>query len=184
MKVLYPQAVHDIYNGVIEGDHVKKYEKTLGQVRGLYKNSEGIPDDSLVYTVYSYEVGDAKQAGNLYWGLTILEPIRVNGECNMTRGHFHLDKGCAEFYFGIEGEGLLLLMDEHGNEWAERVLKGSLHHIDGAWAHRLINTGTVQMKVGACWPTVAGHDYEAIEQHDFPTRFFYRDGQGIVEERR
>ena len=70
-----------------------------------------------------------------------MEPVTIHGECNMTRGHFHMDWDCAEFYFGISGTGLLLLMDEDGKAWAERVAPGSLHHIDGHLAHRLINTG-------------------------------------------
>lgn len=181
MNVLEPQAIHNMENGVIEGKHVIKYEKTLGEVEGLYQSKSDLPRDTLVYTVYSYEEGERDLKGNLYWGLTILEPLTVNGECNMTRGHFHKDRDCAEFYFGISGEGLLLLMDEDGSEWAERVFPGSLHHIDGRKAHRLINTGTVRLKVGACWPSAAGHDYEAIEAHNFSQRVFRDDGKQPVK---
>ena len=40
------------------------------------------------YTHLSYTKGDAKR-GNLNWGLTVLHPLCVAGECNMTRGHWH-----------------------------------------------------------------------------------------------
>lgn len=101
----------------------------------------------------------------------------------MTRGHFHQDRDCAEFYFGVEGEGLLLLMDSEGEVWAEKIFKGSLHHIDGSLAHRVVNTGDVQLKVGACWPTTAGHDYDAIEAHEFPCRVMRVNGEILFEKR-
>lgn len=183
MKIIEPKAIHNIYDGVIEGSEVKQYKKYLEQVAGLYKSTKGVTSDSLMYTVYSYEEGNAKKAGDLYWGLTIMEPIYINGECNMTRGHFHQDKNCAEFYFGIEGIGLLLLMDDKGDVHAEKVFKGSLHHIDGNMAHRLVNIGDEQFKVGACWPTTAGHDYESIEKCDFPYRVMKINEKIVFEER-
>ncbi|MCB6313949.1 cupin domain-containing protein, partial [Gordonibacter pamelaeae] len=82
----------------------------------------------------------------------MLYPVLVNGECNMTRGHWHENRECVEFYFCLSGEGLLMLMDEDGTTWAEKTYPGSLHHIDGHLAHRLINTGEEPMKIGACWP--------------------------------
>lgn len=183
MKIIRPQATHDIYGGVIEGKDVAKYKKLFGQIQTLYHDPSGISPDTLMYTVYSYEAGSAEKKGDLYWGLTILEPVTINGECNMTRGHFHLDRNCAEFYFGIGGKGLLLLMDENGDMWAEKVFKGSLHHIDGTLAHRLVNTGNKRLKVGACWPTTAGHDYAAIERRDFLCRVIKEGGEIVFRER-
>ena len=101
----------------------------------------------------------------------------------MTKGHFHVNKDCAEIYFGIAGVGLLLLMDEEGHTWAEKVYEGSLHHIDGRIAHRLVNTGDEDLKVGACWPTSAGHDYHAIEKREFGYRVYKRNGQIEFEKR-
>ena len=121
--------------------------------------------------------------GNLNWGLTVLKPVYSHNECNMTKGHFHVNKDCAEIYFGIAGVGLLLLMDEEGHTWAEKVYEGSLHHIDGRIAHRLVNTGDEDLKVGACWPTSAGHDYHAIEKREFGYRVYKRNGQIEFEKR-
>ena len=159
------------------------YEKSFSQIKQIYKDDNNVDENTLMYTVYSYEKGDSNKAGDLYWGLTILEPVYINGECNMTRGHFHNDLNCAEFYFGIDGEGLLMLMDENGKTWCEKVFKGSLHHIDGKLAHRLLNTGDTQLKVGACWPTVAGHDYAKIEDKEFGYRVFKKEDELIFEER-
>ena len=75
----------------------------------LYENQRD--DDPVVYEVYSYSKG-ADVLGNLNWGFTVLKPVYSHDECNMTKGHFHSLKDCAEIYFGIAGQGLLLLMDD------------------------------------------------------------------------
>lgn len=183
MKIFEPRLWHRIPEGVVDGEGVNYYKKHLREVVSLYqfKDIESKYDlDTVVYEVYSYGEGDENKEGNLLWGLTILHPVYIEGECNMTRGHFHLNKNCAEFYFGIEGEGLLLFMKEDGEMWAEKLLPGSLHYIDGRYAHRLVNTGDTKLKVGACWPTTAGHNYAAIENKQFPYRFFKIHGKLMI----
>lgn len=177
INIIEPKAVHDFYDGVLEGQGIKSYKKMFSQIREIYKDAGELSPDTLMYTVYSMEEIDKEGPGELYWGLTILEPVLVAGECNMTRGHFHQDKDCAEFYIGLGGEGLLLLMDETGKTWAERIFPNSVHHISGKLAHRLVNTGDEQLKVGACWPASAGHDYETIERRGFSCRVMKEDGK-------
>lgn len=174
MKVIEPEVIHHIADGVIEGEKVEKYSKKYHEVAYLYEQPR--EDDLIVYEVYSYSKGE-NILGNLQWGLTVLKPVYSFDECNMTKGHFHENKDCAEIYFGIAGEGLLLLMDEDGETWAEKVYEGSLHHIAGTIAHRLVNIGETDLKVGACWPTAAGHDYQAIERKEFGYRVFKRNGE-------
>ncbi len=181
MEIKSASVKHDIFDGVITGENVSSYQKMYEDIKGIYQNEDSSLTNTVMYEVYSHACGDANEVGNLSWGLTILKPITVCDECNMTRGHFHENKTCAEYYFGIEGEGLLMLMREDGECWCEKVEKGSLHHIDGTLAHRLINTGDSDLKVGACWSPKAGHDYEAIEKKPFPYRVFKRNGKIEVE---
>lgn len=180
MKIFEPKLWHRIPDGMIEGNGVKYYKKHLKEVAHLYNSKEILKKfdpDTIVYEVFSYSEGNENKQGNLFWGLTILNPIYFEGECNMTRGHFHQDKNCAEYYFGIEGEGLLLFMNDKREMWAEKVLPGSLHYIDGRYAHRLVNTSDSELKVGACWPTTAGHDYASIENQEFPYRIYKINGK-------
>ena len=136
MKIMEPNAVHDFYGGVITGTAVKTGVKRLRDMIGAYKEAGEAEDlDRVMYEVYSFENGDPAQAGNLNWGLTVMYPELVGGECNFTRGHVHADQSCAEIYFGLDGQGLLLFMDQDGGTWAEKVRRGSLHYIDGRWAH-------------------------------------------------
>ncbi len=184
MEIKNANICHDYLNGVIEGQEVITSTKILKDARHFYEcDDKKLSDDTVMYEVYMYSQGNSKQRGNLNWGLTVMKPVYVNGECNMTRGHFHEDLDCAEFYFGLGGEGLLLLMDDANHCWAEKVEVGSVHHIDGTIAHRLINTGNEEFKVGACWNTTAGHDYERIEDHPFTVRVYKKEGTIVTEER-
>jgi glucose-6-phosphate isomerase len=88
----------------------------------------------------------------------------------MTKGHFHAIENRAEYYWGIEGEGILLLMDKQGETKAEYMFPGSLHYIPGATAHRVVNTGNLILRFGACWPSDAGYNYDAIMKEGFSKR--------------
>ncbi|MBR3327045.1 MAG: hypothetical protein IKG22_06955 [Atopobiaceae bacterium] len=181
MKVIDARVMHHLSNGVPEGENVTKAVKQYRDVAYLYENPRD--DNPVVYEVYTHDEGPASP-GNLFWGLTVMKPVDSHGECNMTRGHFHEDRSCTEYYFCLRGEGLLLLMDETGETWAERMSEGSLHHIGGHLAHRCVNTSeSEELWVGACWPTVSGHDYDAIEQREFAYRVKRVDGEIVFEKR-
>ena len=178
MMIIEPKAVHDFYNGVMEGKPVMKSRKLLKDILTAYENPDkGEDPERGMYEGYCYEAEDKIQQGSLSWGLTVMYPECVNGEFNFTRGHIHQDTSCGEFYFGLAGEGLLLLMDIEGNAWAEKISPNSLHYVNGKLAHRLVNTGDQVLKVGACWPSNAGHNYEWVEKHPFPVRVYKKNGE-------
>lgn len=185
MEILEAKVNHDFFDGVVCGKEVATSKKLYKDAKHFYKSMDtSLNDDVVMYEVYSYSQGDPKKVGNLNWGLTVMKPVYVNGECNITRGHFHENLDCAEFYFCLGGEGLLLMMEEDGHCYAEKMSVGTVHHIDGRVAHRLVNTGSSDLKVGACWPTVAGHDYARIEKNPFKVRIFKEDGNLVFEDRK
>ncbi|MGI6512245.1 MAG: glucose-6-phosphate isomerase family protein [Catenisphaera adipataccumulans] len=156
---------------VPKGAHVIKSVKTYAQAKDFYLNEDRtIVDQTCMYEVYM--VPAKPGSGHLNCGITILYPLLVAGECNMTRGHFHQDLNCEEYYRCQSGQGLLMLMDEKGTCWCERMQSGSLHHIDGHWAHRVINTGSEPLRFEAYWPADSGHDYDRVKKHPFPVRVF------------
>lgn len=114
--------------------------------------------------------------GELYVGVTHLYPGKVGDEYFMTRGHFHQRREQGEVYFGLEGEGLLLLQNEQGEAWTESVFAGSIHIIPGFTAHRLINTGLQTLRALAVWPAIAGHDYASLP-HGFALRVIEEAGK-------
>lgn len=180
MNVIHTQTIHDI-SGILHGKDVEESQKLYKDAKAIYKTTDTMSDDTIMYDVYTYTQGK-QSPGNLNWGLTVLYPIYVNGECNMTRGHWHENRDCVEFYYGAQGNGLLMLMDDNGTTWAEEVFPGSLHHIDGHLAHRLINTGEDVMKVVACWGSEAGHDYAAVEKQPFGYRVYKHGSELTFEE--
>ena len=182
MEIREPLALMNNSDGKLSGDEIKHSQKLFKDITFIYKNIDNVDPEMVMYDVYSYEKAESGKEGDLLWGMTVLHPVTVNGECNMTRGHWHLDRNCAEFYYGITGNGLLMFMDDEGQCFCEKVYPGSLHYIDGKYAHRLINTGDEDMKVGACWPVKAGHNYEATEKQPFNVRVFLRDGKVETEE--
>lgn len=51
----------------------------------------------------------------------------------MTKGHFHANMNRGEYYWGVEGEGRLIMMDQNRSGLEERMFPGSLHYIPGGW---------------------------------------------------
>lgn len=152
------------------------YEKRLKDYASYYLNAEGVNPETVMYEVSS-DPWNTNKPGGLLTGLTTLMPVAVNGECAFTKGHFHQDLNCEEIYECMEGEGLLMLMDEDGKTCCEKVTPFSVHHIHGNLAHRLINTGDVPLKVFAVWPIQSGHDYDRILKMPFAYRVFKVNGK-------
>lgn len=156
--------------GELTGDPVIRSEKRLKQLTEAFARLEGCDPETLLYEVQAWLPVSEGTSGGLFYGLSTVYPGQVGGEFFMTRGHFHQTIGTAEFYWGISGRGLLVLMDEQRQSRAEIVEEGSLHYVPGRTAHRLVNIGTVPLKVGACWPSDAGHDYDKVK--GFSVRVF------------
>lgn len=176
MKIEKPVARHD-FNGLLSGKAIAVSTKKLKDA-AFFTNKEGVDPEQILYQVYLLEPS-VIQSGSLNWGLSVLNPVTINGECCMTRGHWHQDRECDEIYVGQSGCGLLMLMDESGTTWCEEVSTGSVHMINGKLAHRLINTGDEPLKVICCWPCRAGHDYAAAEEMPFGCRV-YKQADGTI----
>jgi glucose-6-phosphate isomerase len=161
MKTI-PVMFHDVH-GILTGDEVQCSQKYLKDA-AFFQDKSGVDPETLLYDVYFRE--EEAKPGHLNWGLTVLYPVTVNGEYNMTRGHYHMDREAMEYYWCLEGEGYLLLAE--GDECVKQKMEpGTLHCIPGHQAHRLVNTGSVPLKVACCWPSNAGHDYEAGKDAPF-----------------
>ena len=132
--------------------------------------------EQVVYRTVVHMAEAQGKEGGLFFGYSIVYPGLVGQEYFMTKGHFHAQRGRAEYYWCIRGKGILLLMDEKRQCRAEKMLPGSLHYIPGNIAHRIVNTGDGLLIVGACWPTDAGHDYASIEIDGFPLRIMQVKG--------
>jgi len=167
----------------MKGKPVLNQVRLLKDVKGIFSDQKA-PDEmnpeTPVYTVQAWLPVEDGTPGGLFFGVSTILPGKVGNEYFMTKGHFHSTSDRAEFYWGIAGKGMLILMDRDKNTWAEEVYPGSLHYIGSETAHRLANTGVVKLIVGACWPSDAGHDYKAIAESGFSARLLEVDGKPIL----
>ena len=157
-------------------------ERLLADISAIFFDQEEVKLVSPQITVYKVEAWlpvSESTPGGLFFGTSTIMPGKIGNEYFMTKGHFHAQSDRAEFYWGVQGIGVLILMDRDRNTWGEEVYPGSLHYIAGETAHRLSNTGDENLIVGACWPSDAGHDYDDIAQNGFSARLVEIDGQPV-----
>jgi len=159
---------------------VRETVKTLGQLEGIFLHEDTgrtMDQNTVVYRVQAWRPVPEGTEGAQFWGTMVIEPGQVNSEYFMTHGHFHRKRNRTEFYSLIKGEGALILMDETRKTWMEAMSAGSLHFIPPNVAHRVANTGQEPLRLVACWPSDAGHDYDAIRQFGFGARLLRVNGK-------
>lgn len=170
----------------VEGKSIDRITRRLADITDIFADKAalaGMDQDQKVYDVASYlPVADGTEAG-LFFGITYIYPGKVGNEYFMTKGHFHQLRNRAEFYHCLEGEGMLILMDEQRHTWAEKMYPGSLHYIPGNTAHRTANTGNKILVFSAFWPSDAGHDYAVISQQGFSRILVEDNGQPVLVDR-
>ena len=162
-----------------------KVERRLSQMAGMYADAEAeraaIADgDPLVYEVHQYDM--PQHPGELVVCTTILHAGKVGEEFFMTKGHYHEVRDRGEVYYGLRGEGVLVLAR---NDAAETVPigPGVVAYVPPHWAHRTVNTGSEPFVFLAVYPGDAGHDYGTIETEGFPQSVVARDGAVLVTRR-
>lgn len=102
----------------------------------------------------------------------------------MTKGHLHSWREAAEFYFGLSGEGVMLLEDEATGESRMVPLRpNGVVYVPGHTAHRTMNTGQVPLTYVGVYPAKAGHDYRTIAKTNFRWVVVERDGRPAMIER-
>lgn len=172
---------------VLTGGPIDQLVRTLGDLGDIFYDQTAhaeMSPDRVVYEVESSFPAPQGTEGGLFIGMTYIHPGKVGDEYFMTKGHFHAVRNRAEYYFCTQGEGMLILMSEdRGTTWAERMSPGSIHYIPGYTAHRTANTGDSVLAFGACWPADAGHDYATISRDGFSKILVERDGEPVLVER-
>jgi len=164
-------------------DKISRRIKDLGSIFTDKAAHATLNADQLVYNVESFFPVPQKTEGGLFYGITFIKPGTVGNEYFMTKGHFHSIRNRAEIYITIEGEGMLILMDENRNTWAEKMTPGSVHYINAHIAHRTANTGDTDLVFGAVWPADAGHDYDTIDEQGFSKILIKQNGVPTLVDR-
>lgn len=156
-------------NGTIPGAVV--LERRLSDLRGCFADqtayeAELRQRDPLLYSVAAIE--PANGDGDLHYGIGKIMPGKIGAEYFMTKGHLHSWRSAAEFYFGLSGDGVMLLEDEATGESRMVPLKpNNAVYVPGHTAHRTMNVGKTPLTYIGVYPAKAGHDYNAIAQTNF-----------------
>lgn len=136
----------------------------------------------VIYQVCSVEPGHS--AGDLHYGIGCVMPGKIGSEYFLTKGHLHSWRPAAEFYFGLTGEGLMLLEDEATGESRTVPLRANgAVYVPGHTAHRTINVGTAPLTYLGIYPANAGHDYAAIARRNFRKIVVDQDGAPALRDR-
>ena len=185
LQILKSHVELDLSTFALKGEPVITQVRSLKDIKGIFHDQKALMEmdnETIVYSVQSWLPVAEGTPGGLFYGATTILPGKVDNEYFMTKGHFHAQSDRAEFYWGVQGKGMLIMMDRERNTWAEEVYPGSLHYIKSEVAHRLANIGSENLVVGACWPSDAGHDYEAIAISGFSARLLETNGKAVLIE--
>ncbi len=178
-------STYDPVAGTIPG--ATPVNRHLSDLRGSFADTNAweamlARSNPLLYSVAAIE--PARGDGDLHYGLGTLMPGKVGDEYFMTKGHLHAWRPAAEFYFGLRGEGVMLLEDEHTGE--SRIVPLQPHgvvYVPGHTAHRTMNVGKVPLTYIGVYPAKAGHDYRTIAKNNFRCVVLERDGRPVMIER-
>jgi len=159
----------DVVSGAItlkDGTFAPSQKRYLSDLKGMFVDDTAYEaalarENSLVYEVAS--VTPAEGQGDLAYGLGRIMPGCVGSEFYLTKGHFHAWPAAAEWYIGLEGEGVMVLEDETRSQ--TRVVPLTPHsavYVPGHTAHRTVNTGSSVLAYLGIYPAQAGHDYASL----------------------
>lgn len=169
--------------GKLEGEKVMRSVKTIGQLKNIFRDEAAraaMPPSTIAYEVEAYLPVTGGTEGGLFFGTTTIRSGRVNDEYFMTQGHFHEKSDRAEYYWCLQGEGMLLLMGRDRSCRVEPMSPHTLHYIPGHTGHRVVNTGKGDLVFSACWPSDAGYDYEEIIRHGFSKRIICKNDKPSI----
>lgn len=155
--------VIDLSSGVITGPEVVTTTRSVRDLIRLFRDQQAAERLANQIVYQTYAVGDR----DLLFGTTVLHPGRIGDQRFMTRGHFHIRPDRGETMLTLSGKGELRLMSRSGERATEAMAAGSAHRIDGAWAHRVVNTGTEPLVFYVTWMADCGHDYDSITVDSF-----------------
>lgn len=168
----------DLATGVIRDAHAVTTRR-LSHMKGLYADSAAeealLDDDPLIYQVFEATCNPEVE-GQLRYSTTIIHPGKVGDEFFMTKGHYHAKPDRSELYFGLKGEGVLLMQTPEGEVNLQFMSPGSAAYVPPFWGHRTVNTGKGDFVFLAVYPADAGYDYQTIETEGFARIVVARGG--------
>lgn len=150
-KIVIPSL--SFFQDELKGEGVVKSRRTLGELAGIFENQDAysqLPLDQLAYEVYSYLPEREGTPGGLYFGITQLYPGKVGDEYFMTKGHFHQQEDRSEYYWGLEGEGMLILMDRERRRLTCGIASSWVISQSSSWSFAISGSPPEKMISSSC----------------------------------
>lgn len=169
----------DLANGAIPDAKIVTTRR-LSDMRGLYADPAAeaalAAENPLIYEVfYGWQAPELE--GQLGYCTTIIRPGKVGDEYFMTKGHYHAKGSAAEVYYGLSGEGVLILQTREGKVETQRMVAGTVAYVPPYWGHRTMNVGRENFVFLSVFPADAGYDYGTIEREGFAQIVVEREGK-------
>lgn len=163
-------------------DAVAVQTRRLSDLQGLFADAAAeaalMAENPIIYEVYE-AAENPIIAGQLRYSTTIIRPGKVGNEYFFTKGHYHAKGDRAELYYGLHGEGYLLLQTPEGEVNALLMTPGVLAYVPPYQGHRTVNIGSTNFVFLACYPADAGYDYAAIAEKGFASLLVEQDGRPL-----
>jgi glucose-6-phosphate isomerase len=151
----------------------------LSELKGMFADEESWQrlidrDDPVVYEVFMVEP-ESPVGWDMSYGTTVMHPGQVGGEYFFSKGHRHMPADRPELYYVLGGAGVLLLAELSADGRVETTEKvdltpGLVAYVEARYAHRVVNTGAVDLVFFSAWPSDTGHDYETVSRSGFGLR--------------
>lgn len=171
----------NLETGLMDGAGTR-YQKRLADLDGLYADAAAFnalaasAGNDVVYDVTDHRPSD--QPGDLITGVTRMSPGKVGDEYFMTRGHIHANIERPELYFGLKGDGLMLMESPDGDTRIVEIHPNTVCYVPPRWIHRSVNSGRQDLVMLFCYPADSGQDYAIIERSNGMRLRIVDDGQG------
>lgn len=158
-------------------------KRYLSQMKGMFSDTAAADkilegSDPVLYEWF--ELGCPERAGDLAFGVTILNPGKVGNEYYMTKGHFHTQLETAEVYYVFQGDGFMVMENPEGDTIEMPLTKGQTVYVPRRYAHRMVNTGGWPLITFFVFAADAGHDYGTIETKGYHKMVVEKDGKPVV----
>jgi len=168
--------------GRLVGPGTQRYAKRFADLAGLYADAAAFQAmlPALAETVV-YEVTDlrpSERPGDMIAGVTRMAPGRVGREFFLTRGHIHARADRPEIYFGLQGQGVMLLEGPAGETRVVEIGPQALCYVPPFWIHRSVNVGAGDLVMLFSYPADSGQDYDIIARSGGMRSRILDDGAG------
>lgn len=184
MSIIQPFKTEiDLQSGVFSPQRTL-IRRHLSQMNTMYADVEAAArilegeGDRLIYEVYGTELPE--EQGHILHCTTIIYPGQIGSEYHMTKGHYHARRDQGEVYFGLAGEGVLVMQTDEGETSTLMMKPGTAAYVPPFWAHRTVNIGDEPFVFFAAWAGEAGHDYGTIERYGFRKLILEQNGQAQI----